>query len=266
MSLGRLVRNALSSALQVVVSAGLLFELYRFATRYIAIEQIGIWSIVMASASLGRLADLGMGGGIVRFVAVDLGKGEAGSAAGTIGMAVTAVGVVMAALCALLFPVLWIVLENVIKDPSALGAARELLPFGLACLWISMIGTLLLSSPDGAQRTDMRAGIAVTGGVVQLLAAYLLVPSIGLTGLAIAQVLQAICVVLASGGAVALVLRQPVRAWVRWDWYRAREMLRFGGALQLATVGQMLFDPTIKMLLSLYGGLAMTGYYRWPIE
>ena len=65
----RIANNARLTATQLVTSAVVLFLVYRFLVRTIGIEAIGVWSVVLAATSIGRLADLGVSGSVTRFVA-----------------------------------------------------------------------------------------------------------------------------------------------------------------------------------------------------
>jgi O-antigen/teichoic acid export membrane protein len=69
--------NAAANVLQALAGAALLFALYRYINTTLGVEQLGIWSVVLATASASRLADLGLSAGVTRFVARDRARGEA---------------------------------------------------------------------------------------------------------------------------------------------------------------------------------------------
>jgi len=261
-SLRRLSKNAIASVAQVVISAFILFELYRFLMRHLGVEQIGVWSLVMASTAIARLSEFGLGGGVVKFVAGDLGGQQTERATRTISMAVVAIAGVVGAACLALYPVLQVMLAKIVTDPVMLTPANALLPYALGALWLATLSNVFLSALDGCQRSDMRALVMVGAAVGQLLAAYAIVPKHGLLGLGPVQLVQSGLTLVASALFVAISLAQPARAWLGWDRKRFGELVRYGGAIQVAAVGQLLFEPTVKALLSLFGGLALTGYYE----
>ena len=65
----RLLSNAGLSVLQVLVSGVLLFFVYRHLLKQLGAEQLGLWSVLLASTSVARLSDLGLTSGVVKFVA-----------------------------------------------------------------------------------------------------------------------------------------------------------------------------------------------------
>ena len=61
--------NAISSVIQLIVSGCVLFYLYRFLLDTIGIELLGVWSLILATSSVMRGANLGLAGSIVKQVA-----------------------------------------------------------------------------------------------------------------------------------------------------------------------------------------------------
>jgi O-antigen/teichoic acid export membrane protein len=247
MSRGTLAKNALSGTLQVLATGAITFELYR---------------LLLASATTGRLIDLGLGGGVVKFVAKYMGENSRAQAGTTIQMALAGMAALFCVAGLLLFPLLNAGLALLIKDLSSLEQARALLPYALATLIIGSLSGVTLSALDGCQRMDLRAIIGITGSAVQLVSAYCLVPKFALLGLAIGQVVQSV-VVFASGILLLSKLVGPhlydLRGWRKSIFV---ELIRYGTGFQAAAFGQILFEPAVKAILTRYSGLEFTGYYE----
>lgn len=261
MNLRVLSRNALSSVVQVTLSAIALFALFRVLTHFLSIAQVGLWSLVMASTSLARVTEFGLGGGVVRFIASDLGRGDRRSAAQTAFMGLVLVFLFVGFAAIALFPVFASVLAHIL--PAAqLTDGLALLPYAVVSLVLGTVGNVFLSILEGCQRSDLRATIQISSSLVQLAAALWLVPHAGLLSLGPIQVIQSAFVLFVSAILAAQQLDQPFAMWLGWDRSRVRELVRYGGGTQIAAVGQLLFDPTVKLLLTVFGGLAFTGYYE----
>jgi O-antigen/teichoic acid export membrane protein len=262
MSSRTLARNAFSGTIQVLVTAAISFELYRFLNRHLTVSQIGTWSVVLASATTGRLIDLGLGGGLVRFVAKHMGTNARAQAAATIQMAMLGMLLVFGCVSLVLFPMLRAGMALLIKDPASLDQARALLPYALTTLIFSALSGAALSALDGCQRMDLRALVGTSGSAVQLIIAYCLVPSLGISGLAVAQVVQSL-VVLALGVFFLLQLIGPdLYGFGGWRRSVFKELISYGGGFQAATIGQLLFEPVVKVILTRFSGLEFTGYYE----
>src|SRR2546428_4072470 len=65
----RVGQSAALSVVQVIVAGGALLFFYRYLLDTIRVAAVGVWSVVLATTSVGRIADFGMGGGVSRFVA-----------------------------------------------------------------------------------------------------------------------------------------------------------------------------------------------------
>ena len=262
MSLRRLSGNALASSASTVFNAVLLFVFYRFLINELGIDQIGVWSLVLATCSVARLGEFGMAGGVAKFVGNDLGAGNPLRAITTIVMSACFL-ILMVGLCALLtMPLAHWILVRTVTDAELYPIALKLVPWTLAAAWMASIVNLLCASLDGNQRTVHRCIAMMAGGVVQLFLAYRWVPLDGLEALGRLQFSFLLVQALALLSALLWVMKQPVTAWLSWDTARFKQMLRYGSGLQVTTIGQMLFEPTVRWLLGIFSGLTITGYYE----
>src|SRR2546429_1223395 len=266
MSFRRLSRNAIASIAQVVGSAMLLLELYRFLVRQLGPGQIGVWSLVVACTAPARLGEMGIGTAVTKFVAGDLGASKPRRAAATIGMCSATVAAIIGAFSLLVWSVAPAVLTRLVSDDRLLSVAQALVPWALASLWFASIGQVRLGALDALQRSDLKAVTTVSANSLQLAAAYVLVPKHGLLALGEIQLVNA---GLAAVGAMALVvgvLAVDTHAWFDWNRRRLVDAIRYGAGMQLSTLGQLLFDPVVKALLARVGPLSVVGYYEIAIR
>lgn len=257
----RATRNAASSVAQTVLSAVLLFGLYRYLLGAVGADGIGIWSVVLASTGAARIADLGLTGSAVKYVASYLAKDEPDTAGAVAETTIVTVGVVIGAMAIAAYFVVGALLHLFI-EPAGLEAAQELLPWACVSFWLVSVAGAAQSALDGCARYDLRNAILLGAQVVYVGLAVVLVGPYGLVGLALAQIAQG---VLWFGGLwIALRQRLPGLGMVprRWRGALVREMLSYGVNFQILGVLRMLFEPTTKALMSRYGGLDLAGYYE----
>ncbi|MGD2063711.1 MAG: lipopolysaccharide biosynthesis protein [Nitrospirota bacterium] len=258
---GRLARNAVANVLQTLAGAGLLFALYRYINKTLGVEQLGVWSVVLATVSASRLADMGLSTGVIRFVARDRARGELDRASRVIDTANLTLMASVGAVLPLLHPLLAKLLPHLF-DAVHLVQAQEILPYALVSLWLTIIATVYQGGLDGCQRMELRAGLVVAGQALLLAFAFWLVPRYGLVGLAWAQIAQGLF--LSVTGRLLLRRALPHLPWLprRWCWGVLREMLGYGASIQLTTLFMLLFDPVAKALLARFGGPAAAGYFE----
>jgi len=256
-----LIRNAFANVLQTLAGAVLLFALYRYISVSLGVEQLGIWSVVLATASTVNLADLGLGAGVVRFVARDRARGHSERAAQVVDTAALTLTVSAGGLLVLLYPLLAEVLARLFGDHH-LEQALVILPCALTALWLAIVGNVFQGALDGCERMDLRAALVVGGQALLLALAFWLVPQYGLMGLAWAQVIQALAV--AVIGRMMLCRAMPGLSLVPTLWKKSvlREMLGFGFKIQVATLFNLLRDPIAKALMARFGGPAAAGYFE----
>ena len=257
----RLFTNAFASMANVVISALLVFALYRLLLVRLGAETLGVWSLLIASVSAARLSEMGMAGAATRFVAAARARGDEAQAAMIVQTATITLlifGLLGAWLAHLLLPSL---LARVLHG-SQLMAATQALPWALGAFALGLAASAVQSSLDGCQRLDLRVWIALAAQGVLLLVATALSRPYGLTGVAVAQGAQAL--VTLSGG--WLVLRGQLRGLpvvpARWDLATFRHMLGYSALLQLNNLLLLLLDPLVKFLLTHFGGLSATAYFE----
>lgn len=257
----QLLVNAFVSILQVVVVAGALFILYRFLLHTLGIDQLGVWSLVLATMGVAQISELGLSASTVKFVAKYQALGEKQTVAELLETAILSVGTITALLLLLAYPFTRWILGRIV--PAAqLSLALDILPYALVSLWLTQVTGVFQSGLDGVQRIDLRNAILIFSALCHLLFSFVLTPVYGLAGLAWAYVLQA-------GVALAgswVLLRWQIKGLAviphRWNRRLFREMLGYAVNFQVVSVARMLYDPTTKALLSRFGGLAAVGYYE----
>lgn len=262
MSVANLPRNAMASLTQVVLSTLLLFVLYRALIAHIGADGVGIWSLVLASGAISRLAELGFTVGVVKFVAGAIGRGDRERAASDVCLGALAVGLLLALGVALVFAVFDFAIAFAVDKPEARAAARGLLPIAMASLWLSGVAGVFLSGIDGCQRMDLRSVIVTTGTAVNVAAALALVGPFGLRGVAWAHLGQSLFVLLAAACTLARMLPLRQVSVHGWTWPQVRAFVSYGVNVQIAALMMLLFEPTTKVLLGRFGGLTVVGYYE----
>lgn len=257
----RIARNALASIGQVVASAVILFILYRGILEALGADRLGIWSVVLATASSSRVSELGLSASVTRFVAKYRASGEHGAAGDVLQTAVISVAALLAGAVLLAYPLLVLLFGKIFPD-DAYSEAVRLLPYALGSLVVSATAAIFQSGLDGCQRYDQRSLLVVGGQVVFLLLALTLAPSRGLLGLAWAQLMQGL--LLAATGWILIRRQIPglPRLPHQWSKVKFREMLSYGAQFQVGIIAMMLFEPLTKSLIGKFGGLSAAAYYE----
>lgn len=257
----RLTTNALANVVQALGTAVLLFVLYRYVSMTLGVDQLGVWSVVMASASAARLADLGLGASVTRFVAQSRAQNEISRAAQVVETVVLTLAVLTGFAMLPLYAILVKVVPHLF-DQGYLSLALEMLPYALASLWLTFIAAVFQGGLDGCQRMDFRAALLLSGQGLFLALSFLLVPKLGLLGLVWAQIGQGLFLTAAGYILLRHVLPELRGFPTRWNGHLLRSMLGYGVNVQGAAAFMLLLDPVTKALMSRFGGPTATGYFE----
>lgn len=257
----RILINAIMSVLQIGVIGGVLFILYKFLLHTIGVQQFGVWTLVTAITSVNQVANLGLSGSVVKFVAKYIAREEHESVSGIIQTSFLSIGIVIGLLVLAGYPLIkWIL--SLVVPPESLHLAIDILPLSLLALWLLMLTSIVQAGLDGYQRMDIRSFILMGGAISRLILCFILAPAYGLMGLAYTEVIQNFAVM--TIGWFLLKKQLPILPLIPYKWNKKlfKEIFRYGLNFQVITITTMLYDPITKAFLSKFGSLSTVGYYE----
>ena len=254
-------RNSLYALAEVIVSGIVLFFLYKKVVGTLGVKALGIWSLVLATTSLGRVADIGAAAGLARFVAAASARKDSGLAIHYVQTAALTNLAVYTAVAVLMWAPAFFGLSFVLSGDS-LVVGRQLLPFSLISFVLMGLSTATIGAIVGQLRSDQKSMISIGGLVVQYSIAALLVKAHGLVALAWAQIAQYALTFTVSW---QLVQKNHLGSWtlrspIGWRRDIFKELLGFGLRLQAVSVVSMVYEPSVKFLMSNFGGLEAVGF------
>lgn len=260
----RLFSNVVVSGLQVVVVGLSYLLLYPFLLRTLGADLFGLWTLVLATTTASNLANLGLAGSMVKFVAQYQAREDDAYVRLLIQTALLTLAVVLGVVLLAAYPLFGWLLDYLVarKTPDLVDEALLLLPYALTSFWLTALAGVALSSLDGFQRVDRRGVLTMAAALLYLGLGVWLTLTDGLLGLARAQVLQAAFLLVASW--ITLQRTMPTLPWLprRWSFGAFREMLGYSVNFQLISLTQMLLMPVTSALLTRFGGVALTGYFE----
>lgn len=254
-------RNAKWAIIQTIVSAGVLFVLYRFLLKELGPEKLGLWSLILASTSIARIGELGFSNATLRFVGKYVGAGNPGAAAEILETSLLTIALPLGVLLAIAIPLLGSVLPWVVPSHHMVDALA-IVPWAMFALWLGIIGGLVQSAIDGSGRMDQRNMVLIVTNGIYLALATNLTPLLGLKGVAIAQVLQAATSLLIMWWLAKRHLNALPLIPFRWSRVRFKEILGFAVNMQIGGIAGMLIEPLTKAFVSRFGGLELLAYYE----
>lgn len=258
----RLFINALASVIQVIVNGGAFFVLYRFLYDTLGVADVGVWATVLTTTSVSHLANLGLTGSTLIYVARYRAQEQPERVQAVVETSVVSIAVFMGTALALTFPLLERIVPWIINDAAKIPVALAVLPYALLSFWCTSVATVVLSALEGFERIDVRQGLTMLSALVYLGLCVLLVPHHGLLGLAYAQVAQAALLLLAGWVALKWTFRPLPLLPLRWSRPVFGEMLHYNLQFQAMSLTQMLFEPTTRALMARLGGLEAAGFFE----
>jgi O-antigen/teichoic acid export membrane protein len=253
-------RNVLAVLLQTIVTAICLFLSYRVLVTNLGVGMLGIWSLLLSVSAVLRVADVSGTSALSRFLALPDEKrpGDFAPLVSTLTLTSLLINCVLAIF---LFLLLQMLVPRLV-DAEFKDAATELLPWMSGLLFLSSMATAVVAGLDGIQRADQRAYVLTIAAVLSLLITWFLVPRLGATGFALAQLAQQVFVIVVGWA----LLRRHVRGLgilpFIWDTDILRKTLPYTLSLNLTGIAALLFEPLVKFALNSSGGPVLVGHFE----
>lgn len=257
----RIFINSLMSLLQVLFVGAVLLILYGYILRTIGIQQLGIWSLILATTSALQISNFGLSGSVVKYVAKYAAREDTESVCRIVQTASVSIGALAAVALFAGYPLIKAILR-MIMDPASLELGTQILPAALLSLWMNMVAGILQAGIDGLQRIYYRNLLMISGSVVFTILCFVLAPRKGLVGLAYAQVINSGFLLVASWVIIRKLIPDLPLVFNHWDRGSFKEIIKYGFNFQVITAVLMLYDPTTKALLSRFGGMSLVGFYE----
>lgn len=257
----RIVTNAASSIVQTIVAGAILAALYRYLLDTIGVDQLGVWSLVLAMSSMIQVANLGLTGSIVKSIADYDARGDQVSVVLTIQTAIITVAVAGLVFIGCAYPGAQYYFSFAIQGESY-DDALQILPLALIAFWVLMVTSVYQSGMYGCQLIVERNGILIAESISHLALCMVLAPRFGLLGLAYARAAQNVTTL----GLSIVCLRRRLPSLplfpCRWDGRLFKEMVGYATSFQAISLLVMLADPMTKAFLARYGSVSLVGYYE----
>jgi O-antigen/teichoic acid export membrane protein len=149
-----------------------------------------------------------------------------------------------------------------IVPPEYVRVAISVLPYSLLCLLINSLGAVFTSALEGFQKNYIRNLVYIFTSIGYFVLALLLLPKLGLKGLAIAQIGQAMVIFFIAVYQVKKIC--PSFRLLYWNWDKSvfHSLFNYGYKFQLISILQMLYEPMTKILISKFSGISTLGFYE----
>lgn len=257
----RLLINASFSVLQVVFLSLSYFVIYTILLKKLGPSQLGIWSLVLATSSVGGVASAGLSSSLVKYVSLYSIDTEYKKINKLIQTGLISVVAFNSVIVIILYFVGSFFLRRSLSSSEA-AQAIDLLPYSLVSLLINTIGGIFVSVLEGLHHSFLRSVTYIVSSICFLGFAFLLISDYGLMGVAAAQIIQCTIVVLLAMIMLKKIFKKFTVFPLAWDLEVFKETFRYSLNFQAISIFSILTEPLSKFLLSRFAGLSFVGYYE----
>ena len=244
-----------------IVTAICQFIVYALINRNLGKEILGVWSLVIAATSIGQISSFGFSNGLVRYLPELIQKNDSKSIS-------KLVATVNFSNFFLSLPVLFLLYIPAIKYAAYLlndyqfNLFRSVIIWCMAGLFINNLFSVYTFLLDGMQKYYIRCMIQITGWLLFLILSIVLIPLLGIKGVAIAFFIQSIWQFAIAIFVVAKIKGLKIGFPLGFDKKSFMLVSAFGVKLQFISVLTIFFDPLVKFFITKNMGLSATANYE----
>lgn len=257
----QLKKNVGSAVLSFATNMALVFVSYRLVIKQGGVGELGLWSTLMAWIYMIRLGDVGMASAISRFVAMRSVEDEAQKIRNYVDT-----GLIFNVILFSLLSIggYWLMLMEMdrIVSVDVLPKAVSVLPLMMAGFFLTNVSGLMLGTLQGLHWGYIASRLSTLGTILQLIVVVVLVPRLGLIGLAWGVVVQHAAMVLAGWGFIRVKMAMGPWLPMCWSSEANREMLSYSLKVQAVNLTNGVFEPISKILISRFGSMEHQGLYE----
>lgn len=260
-------KNVSTNVIAFFINIALTFIGYRMVVDKGGTVALGVWSALSAAIFVIRLGDVGMGSSAERHVAMVNAQTDPKKARGYLDTAI----VINAFLFIILAILGWFLLSYKIewiipKDKNLQFQALELLPLMLSVFVISNVANVITGGLRGLHLAYQAAYLSIGGTLLQMLIVIILVPKLGIAGLAWAQFAQNLLLVVVAW----YLFNKHIKQYgMSYSWLPLlgsknyfKELFSFSLKAQAVNLINGLFEPVSKFLIGHSAGMSTLGLYE----
>lgn len=244
-----------------VITALCQFMVYAMINRNLGKEILGVWSLVIAATSVGQISSFGFSNGLVRYLPELMLKNDRENIS-------KLVGTVNFANFFLSLPVLFLLYFPAVKyagyllDDYQLQVFKSVIIWCMSGLFVNNLFSVYSYLLDGMQKHYIRCLIQISGWLFFLILSIILIPLLGIKGVAIAFFMQGIWQYI-----IAIVVADKLKNLKRailfcYDKKSFKLVSAFGIKLQAINILTIFFDPLVKFFITKSIGLSATANYE----
>ena len=249
------------AVIEHIFSAISMFVVYKIIIKYLGVELLGLWSILLAIISLTSIGTSGFASSAVKFVAKYITKNDKKKLISVIETTFITV-ITFSTILLLIISMIIYLFKTKLFTTEEFLVITDIYPYLIGSFIIAFSSSVFLSSLDGLKLIYLRSSIGILSKVSFLISAIFLVKIFGLKGLAIGLLIQNSVLIIFS----AFFLKQEIKGlnilFFRFNKKTFSEIFNYGYKFQIISIFQMLVDPLTKFLLKSYGGLTSVGYFE----
>lgn len=256
-------KNSAFSIAQTIVLAIVSIVLFKMSVNIVGLEKTGVWSYLTSINSIAGFGSFGFSNAIIYFLPKYTVTSN-NKIAQLINTSFVSVFFVSIVLCCISYAVFYIIIPHTVAA-QLIKEAYFLLPFIVVAYFFSGLSSVYISALDGLLLFQLRAKINIVSYFIFFIIGFLLLKKMGVAGIAIAQIIQNIFLLVVTYWHVKKNIAHYHFSFT-FNSIIFKEVFKFGFNFQLISITQIISEPFMKSMITKFGGAAYTAIFDFIIK
>ena len=261
MNLKNIQSNVLLTIFQVAASGLVFFLLYKYLFETLGPEKIGLWSLLIGITAVSRIGELGLTGGVVKFISEAVAHNNFCKASKIIQTVFISL---MITVLILIF-ISYVPIQNILifaTKEEEIVLIKQILPISFLSIFLMILIGVLSGSMDGIMLMGLKNFFLGVSHILFLFLVYKMVPIYGLIGVAYSQCIQYFILMVFMWLTLKREIKNLPIIPFQWDFQVIKDMFSYAINFQAISLVGMFWEPIIKIMMSYWGGLTSLGFYE----
>ncbi|MGN6532302.1 MAG: lipopolysaccharide biosynthesis protein [Ginsengibacter sp.] len=249
--------------MQTIATAIAALLLFKLMVVHLGLKVTGLWSYLSSLAAITAFGSSGFANALLFFIPKYQLSHDRTKVNNLINTSFVAVSGISIILCILAYSIFNYVIPFTV-NADVVNVANSLLPYIVLSFFFSSLATNYLSVLDGLMLMHVRSKINIAGAFIFLSGGFFLLLKVGIIGIAIAQLIQNIFLLVTSFVSVKKHI-PSYKFSVEFNKGVFRSVFKYGFSFQLLSITQI-SDPFMKAMITKYSGSDITAIFDFCVK
>ncbi|MEO7047061.1 MAG: lipopolysaccharide biosynthesis protein, partial [Ferruginibacter sp.] len=257
-------KNSTYSVLQTIVTAIIALIVFKVMVVHVGLKITGLWSYLASITAITGFGSYGFANALLFYIPKYKLNNDPQKLNSLINTTILSSFLFTTILCVISYVVFILIIPSTV-DQNLIVLSYRILPFVILSFLFSGVSASFLFILDGLMLMHVRAKIYMAASIVFLVCGILLILKMGILGIAIAQVIQNLVLLILS----FILVKKNIKSYrFAFEFKKIifKSTFKFGFNFQIISITQIISEPFMKSMITKFAGSEVTAMFDFCVK